>query len=99
MDIIDFLNQNYFFLVPVLWIIGYAVKQTPFIPDWAIIWILLGISLGIGTFAFGLTADAITNAVIAAGVAVFGHQMFKQTIWSRMNSKQDTTVKKNNKKV
>lgn len=93
MDIINFLNQNYFFLVPVLWVIGYAIKQTPFIPDWAIIWIILGISLGIGTFAFGLSVDAITNAVIAAGVAVFGHQMFKQTIGVKMNSKQDTTTK------
>lgn len=79
MDILTFLNQNYYVLVPALWVIGYALKQTPRIPDWTIIWILLGLSLGIGTFAFGLSFNGIVNGIIAAGVAVFGHQMFKQT--------------------
>jgi hypothetical protein len=63
----------------VLWVIGYALKQTPKVPDWAIIWILLFVSIGFGTFAFGFSINGIINGVIAAGVAVLGHQMFKQT--------------------
>ncbi|MBM4760868.1 phage holin family protein [Bacillus sp. B15-48] len=79
MDLLDFLHENYYMLVPALWVIGYAVKQTPNIPDWSTIWILLAFSIGFGTFAFGFTVDAIINGIIAAGVAVLGHQMFKQT--------------------
>nr|WP_059170298.1 phage holin family protein [Bacillus sp. FJAT-27445] len=80
MDLIQILNQNYFFLVPVLWVIGYALKQTPRVPDWSIIWYLFGISLVLAWIAFGLNIDAITNGIIATGVALFGHQSLKQTL-------------------
>jgi len=76
----SFLLGHYYILVPVLWVIGYALKQTPIIPDWSIIWILLLASSVLATFAYGFTFEAITNGIIAAGVSVFGHQLAKQTI-------------------
>ncbi|HEO8418375.1 phage holin family protein [Niallia sp. FSL W8-0635] len=76
----SFLLDHYYILVPVLWIIGYALKQTPIIPDWSIIWILLLASILLATFAYGLNFEAVTNGIIAAGVSVFGHQLAKQTI-------------------
>lgn len=79
MDLLQFLDQNYLMLVPVLWVLGFALKQTPRIPDWSIIWILSVVSLLFGWVTFGLTFDAIVNSMIAAGVAVYGHQLFKQT--------------------
>ncbi|WP_331457328.1 phage holin family protein [Bacillus sp. FJAT-18017] len=78
MDLLQFLNENYFFLVPVLWVIGYALKQTPKVPDWAIIWVLFGLSLVLAGLGFGYTIEAITNGIIATGVAVFGQQAVKQ---------------------
>ncbi|OCA81509.1 hypothetical protein A8F94_21775 [Bacillus sp. FJAT-27225] len=78
MDLFKFLNENYFFLVPVLWIIGYALKQTPWVPDWAIIWILFAFSLVLACMGFGFNVEAITNSILATGVAVFGHQAVKQ---------------------
>lgn len=86
-DFLQFLNENYFFLVPVLWIIGYALKQTPSIPDWSIIWILFAISLFLACFAFGLNIQAITNGIIATGVAVFGQQAVKQTLEAKNRRK------------
>ncbi|CEG26961.1 phage holin family protein [Bacillus sp. B-jedd] len=86
-DFLQFLNENYFFLVPVLWIIGYALKQTPSIPDWSIIWILFAISLFLACFAFGLNIQAITNGIIATGVAVFGQQAVKQTLEAKNKRK------------
>jgi len=79
LDLLQFLNQNYFMLIPVLWVLGFALKQTPHVPNWSIIWILTAVSLVFGLGAFGLTYEAIMNSIIAAGVAVFGHQLFKQT--------------------
>ncbi len=84
MDLLEFLNENYYMLVPVLWVIGYFLKTTPTIPDWAIGWILLGVSLAGGTFFYGFTAEALYNGVIAAWVAVFGHQLYKQTAEARV---------------
>lgn len=79
MDLLQYLNENYLMLVPVLWVLGYALKQTPHIPNWSIIWILSTVSLVIGWFAYGFTYDAFANGIIAAGISVFGHQLYKQT--------------------
>lgn len=79
MDLMQYLNQNYLVLIPALWLIGHALKQTPVIPDWTIIWILFIVSIGIGSIEYGFSIDAITNGIIAAGISVFGHQVFKQT--------------------
>ncbi|WP_309543421.1 phage holin family protein [Cytobacillus firmus] len=57
MKLLDFLNQNYYMLVPALWVIGYALKQTPKIPDWSIVWILLIISVSAGSLAFGFSFE------------------------------------------
>jgi hypothetical protein len=79
-DLMQFLNQNYLTLVPVLWILGFALKRTPFIPDWSIIWVLVAVSIVAGGLVYGFSSEAIINGIIAAGVAVFGHQMKKQTL-------------------
>ena len=80
MDLIEYLNHNYLMLVPALWVVGIAIKQTPFIPNWLIIWILLAISIIFGTIAFGFSYEGLINGVVAAGVAVLGHQIVKQTL-------------------
>jgi len=87
MDLLEFLNENYYMLVPALWVIGYFLISTPTIPDWAIGWILLGVSLVGGAFFYGFTAEALYNGVIAAGVAVFGHQLYKQTAEAKFTKK------------
>lgn len=79
MELMDLLNNKFYILIPALWVIGYAFKQTPKVPNWTIIWILLAISLVFAFFIMGFTVDAVINGIISAGVAVFGHQMLKQT--------------------
>jgi len=80
LDLIEYLNHNYLMLVPALWVVGIAIKQTPFIPNWLIIWILLAISIIFFTIAFGFSYEGLINGVVAAGVAVLGHQIVKQTL-------------------
>ncbi|MBP2240270.1 hypothetical protein J2Z40_000823 [Cytobacillus eiseniae] len=89
MDLLSYLNQNYLMLVPALWVLGYALKQTPAIPDWTIIWIILLISIIGGSLAFGFTVTGVINGIIAAGVAVLGHQMLKQTFMDKGFKKKD----------
>lgn len=59
MNLLDFLNENYYMMVPALWVIGYALKQTPNVPDWSIIWILVIISVFSGGMAFGLSLEGL----------------------------------------
>jgi uncharacterized RDD family membrane protein YckC len=74
----QYILSNYYILVPVLWIIGYALKQTPIVPDWLIIWLLLASSIFLCGFAYGFTFEAITNGILVTGVSVLGHQITKQ---------------------
>lgn len=92
--LIEYLNQNYYILVPALWVIGFALKQTPKVPDWSILWILLIAAIGFGTFAFGISYEGILNGILAAGIAVLGHQMFKQTMSSHKKKKEIIKVEK-----
>ncbi|WP_235907318.1 phage holin family protein [Niallia circulans] len=70
-----YINENYYIFIPVLWVIGYALKQTPMIPNWLIIWILLAFSIILGTWSNGFHLSAIINGILVTGVAVLGHQM------------------------
>ncbi|SFA72095.1 MULTISPECIES: phage holin family protein [unclassified Bacillus (in: firmicutes)] len=75
MNLIDFLNENYFMLVPALCVLGYALKQTPQIPNWSIIWILFFMSFTLATYAYGFEFEAIVNSITATGVSLFGQQL------------------------
>lgn len=66
-------------VVPALMIIGYALKRTPKVPDWLIVWFLLGIGVIASGFTLGFTVSGIANGIIAAGAAISTHQAFKQT--------------------
>ncbi|MBM7570492.1 phage holin family protein [Aquibacillus albus] len=72
-------NDEFLFIVPALWVIGFALKKTPFFPDWAIIWALLLVSVVSAFSFFGVTVQAFAQGVSVAGVAVFSHQLFKQS--------------------
>lgn len=89
MNLLEYLNENYVMIVPALWVIGYALKQTPSVPNWSIIWILTVLSVSIAGITFGFSLESFSNGIIAAGTAVFGHQMLKQTLERDVNKKKD----------
>ncbi|MCA1030467.1 hypothetical protein LCL95_05365 [Bacillus timonensis] len=74
-------------VVPALMVLGFALKRTPRIEDWMIIWILLIGGIIASVFKLGLTVNGIANGIIAAGAAITTHQAFKQTIKSRIKHK------------
>ena len=73
------IHQQLVLVVPALMIIGYALKQTPFINDWLILWILLILGVTASLLTIGLTVNGFANGVIAAGAAITTHQAYKQT--------------------
>lgn len=66
-------------VVLVLILIGLALKNTPKVPDWLIVWILpvLGIVFSLGVL--GLHVQSVLQGILSAGVAVLSHQLWKQT--------------------
>ncbi|NMD69251.1 hypothetical protein HHO41_03045 [Bacillus sp. DNRA2] len=83
MDLLNALNENYLMLVPALWVLGFALKQTPKVPNWSIIWIITILSLGLAAYSYGFSIDAIVNGLVAAGISVYGHQLVKHSFFSK----------------
>ncbi|WP_053366349.1 phage holin family protein [Bacillus sp. FJAT-27245] len=80
MALVQFLHAHFFYLIPILWIIGYFLKHSSTVPRHAIIWLLLAVALIIALIVFGLKSVAVSNAIIVAAIAVFIHQLYKQTV-------------------
>ncbi|MBQ8306073.1 MAG: phage holin family protein [Blautia sp.] len=83
MDFEKYLIEQMLILIPVLYIVGALIKNTPKITDWVIPWILLVIGVA-AAIAIGLGAgitipDAIIQGVLVTGVTVLTNQLIKQT--------------------
>lgn len=78
MDIVNYITGKALYLVPVLYVIGSFLKNTPKIPDWLIPWILTGLGVVGGLFTIGLNFDGVIQGVLAAGATVLGNQLYKQ---------------------
>lgn len=80
MDILNYVVQEGLVMIPVLFIIGEIVKGTEFLSNKWIPLALLVISIGFTPLVLGAyTADNIVQAVLVAGVTVFGNELIKQS--------------------
>lgn len=87
MDFTEYINPELLVLIPMLLVLGKLIKSTDFIDDRYIpailgcVGILLSVfyTLGINN-SFGLTGifTAVTQGILCAGAAVYGHQLVKQ---------------------
>ena len=66
-------------VVAALWFIGYGLKQTPKVPNWSILWIVVLFGIVFGLMVVGPTVNGVIQGIIAAALAVLGHQIVKQT--------------------
>ena len=80
MDILNYVVQEGLVMIPVLYIIGEIVKGTELLSNKWIPLALLVISVAFTPLVLGTyTADNIVQAVLVAGVTVFGNELIKQT--------------------
>lgn len=75
----DYLFEEALILIPVLLIIGKIIKQTPWIRDWLIPYILLLLGTASTIYLLGWHFDAMLQGILLTGTAVYGNQIFKQT--------------------
>jgi MFS superfamily sulfate permease-like transporter len=78
-EIIKFIAEQILVLVPVLFVIGLLLKNTPKVPDWIIPWALLVIGIVLAVLLIGDLLQGIIQGVLVAGVTVLTHQLVKQT--------------------
>lgn len=79
MNISQFVIEEGFVMILVLWIIGYFIKHVGITRTELIPFLLLAISLAFTPYLLGgYTAEHIVQAVLVTGAAVLGHQFVIQ---------------------
>ena len=78
MDILKFINEHMYVVVPVCWIIGTVIKKTEKIPSAYIPLILVTLGAVFGFAMMGLTFDGFAQGVLCGGASVGLHQIKRQ---------------------
>ena len=80
MDILEYVVKEGLVMIPVLFILAEVIKHTELLDNKWIPLTLLVISIAFTPFLLGaFNADNIVQAVLVAGVTVFGNELYKQT--------------------
>ncbi|MBR5496921.1 MAG: phage holin family protein [Clostridia bacterium] len=78
MEILTYITDNAFIMIPVLLVVGQMIKNIDKIADKWIPLILLPVGI-LGAMALGSwTVDNAIQGVLVTGVAVYGNQVVKQ---------------------
>lgn len=85
-SILEILGEEFYFIIIALWFIGYACRRTPFIPDWLVSWILMGLGVFISCILYGWNINSAVNGIIAAAVALFGQHLIKKIVKNKEGS-------------
>ncbi|GGI64751.1 phage holin family protein [Enterococcus alcedinis] len=89
-NILEFIAKDGMIMIPVLLVLGSFIKQSSFIRNELIPFVLLGISLLMTPLILGgFTSHTIAQAVLVTGVAVLGNQMYKQIGYLKDGDKSD----------
>ena len=80
-DGMEYIIDEALIMIPVLYILGSIIKHTtPLLNKWIPLILLLFSVAYTPILLGGYSADNIIQAVLIAGVTVFGHQLIKQTV-------------------
>jgi hypothetical protein len=66
-------------VVAACWVIGMILKGTPKIPDWTIVYVVTLLAVILAMALQGWTLHNALEGLVCGAVAVYGHQLFKQT--------------------
>lgn len=81
-NIMEYIVEQAFILVPVLYILGLMLKQSS-VKDWLIPWVLLICGIVGAIFLMGLNVNAVIQGVLVTGVTVYTNQLVKQSTEKR----------------
>jgi hypothetical protein len=86
MDFLSFILKELLWVIPVLWFLGWSLKQVPQIKNQYIPFILIFIGILFAGFFKGWTAFNVGQGIMLAGLAVLGNQVVKQSAELKVQS-------------
>ncbi|WJH33104.1 phage holin family protein [Paenibacillus aurantius] len=79
-DLFALIDPRLVLVVTACWVFGYSLKRTPKIPDWSIIWLVTALALVLTVLILGLSAESVVQGILTGAAAVYGNQLYKQTM-------------------
>lgn len=76
--IFELIDPRLLIVVAACWVLGYIIKQTPRVPDWSIVYIVLIVAVWLTIGLLGWSVESLIQGILAGAFAVFGHQAIKQ---------------------
>ncbi|KAB2336009.1 holin [Cytobacillus depressus] len=81
-DVLEqYIQPEVFILIPVLYLIGLFLRQTPFIPIWLHAWIQLVVADIACAIIIGNNVNAFIQAVLVTGASVFLKDLINHTVY------------------
>lgn len=72
MDIVDLVNDRLMVVIPVLWFIAAVLKNTPYIKNWLIPWIICFLGIVLCIVIAGFDIQSVLQGILCSGIALFG---------------------------
>ena len=79
-EILEFVIQEAYIMIPALWVVGFVIKNTELIKDKYIPVILLAVSLLLSPWMLGgYSPQNVIQAILVAGGAVLADNLYRQS--------------------
>jgi len=76
-----YIRQESLILVPVLYIIGLFLRQTPHVPSWVHPWIQLIFASVACLLYYGVEIQSVIQGILVSGLAVISRDLIDHTIF------------------
>ena len=100
MDIFNFemyIRTDAFILIPVLYVIGLLLRQTPYLPKWSYAWIQMLFAVISCLLYYGLEIQSVVQGILVTGVAMISTDVLHNTIDGITESKNKLKRRSNKK--
>ena len=97
MDITEYIRPDAFILIPVLYIIGMFLRQTPRIPFWSHSWIKVIFAVIACLLHYGYQIESVIQGILATGAAVLSRDLLSITV-NGIDQRKQTRLDKQKEK-
>jgi biotin transporter BioY len=75
--VMQLLDPQLLLVLVACWIIGYALKQSPKVPNWTIVLFVTCFAVVFSIWLLGITPYSVLQGIITGAVAVYGYEVQK----------------------
>ena len=97
MDITEYIRPDALILIPVLYIIGMFLRQTPRIPFWSHSWIKVIFAVIACLLHYGYQIESVIQGILATGAAVLSRDLLSITV-NGIDQRKQTRLDKQKEK-